>query len=266
MAKYVLGRKQRSTHEDWLDVLANIEQYVSKAEIDTLIERTAADIRKVIGSGDGVAFAWSGGKDSQAVRFVMESNGIATQCLLGMCNLEYPAFLQWATDNMPADLEIVNTGQDLNWLAAHPEMLFPQNATIAAKWFHMVQHTAQERYFKKYNLRMLIMGRRRLEGNYVGENGVYTTSKGITRFSPVRDWQHEDILALVYYYKLPLPPFYGWPRGFRVGSGAWPARQWCNGIQDGWREIAIIDRSIVEQAAPFIDSAYEFLCAASSGS
>ena len=47
----------------------------------------------------------------------------------------------------------------------------------------------------------------------------------------------------------PLPPFYRWPRGYRVGTHAWAARQWCETEAQGWAEVHTIDPEIVKLAA-----------------
>lgn len=255
----VLGRKQTSSHEEWLQVMGNIERIVPKRELDNLLDRSVEDVKKKT-KGKKTAFAWSGGKDSIALQGVMERAGIE-ECLMGMSNLEYPEFLQWVTDYMPDGLEIINTGQDLEWLARNQQMLFPQDSNTAAKWFKIIQHTAQAKYYEKHNLDMIILGRRKADGNYIGKgNNVYTNREGVTRYSPIADWTHEHILAyLHYYYPNPLPPFYSWPRGYRCGTHSWPARQWCKGIRDGWREIFSINPSIVQQASQYIPSAKTFL-------
>ena len=154
--KTVLGKKQTSSHTDWLRVFSNIEQYVLKQETDNLIDRLVEQVKPHI-YGKQVAYAWSGGKDSIALGFIMEQAGVH-DCLLGRCNLEYPAFLQWIENNHPAGLEVINTGQDLKWLAAHPEMLFPNDSSLAAKWFSIVQHRAQDIYVKKHKVDVLCLG------------------------------------------------------------------------------------------------------------
>jgi len=255
-----LGRKQTSSHEDWVQVMDNIERIVPKRELDNLLDRSVEDVKKKT-KGKKTAFAWSGGKDSIALEGVMKEAGVH-ECLMGMSNLEYPQFLRWVTDYMPDGLEVINTGQDLKWLAKHQDMLFPQDSTTAAKWFKMIQHKAQEKYFEKHQLEIIILGRRKADGNYIGKKGenLYTNRQGITRFSPIADWTHEHILAyLHYYYENPLPPFYSWPRGYRCGTHSWAARQWCNGIMDGWREVYTIDQDIVFEASKYISSAKTFL-------
>jgi 3'-phosphoadenosine 5'-phosphosulfate sulfotransferase (PAPS reductase)/FAD synthetase len=256
-----LGRKQTSTHEDWVEVMANIEKVVSKQEMDNLLDKAVEDVKKKT-KGKKTAFAWSGGKDSIALEGVMKLAGVE-ECLMGMSNLEYPAFLQWVTDYMPDGLEIIiNEKLDLPWLAKNQHMLFPPNSTVASKWFKAIQHNAQDKYFQKHKLDVVILGRRKADGNHVGGKGenIYTNGKGITRFSPISDWTHEHILAYVhYYYKNPLPPFYNWPRGYRCGTHSWAARQWTQGIMDGWREVYIIDKNIVHEASRYIPSAKQFL-------
>lgn len=255
----MLPRKQRSDQSDWLDVLKNIDSLISKNEIENLIDRTVERIKKDI-KGKRVAFGWSGGKDSLAIQYLCKEIGFQ-DCVFGMTNLEYPAFLQWATDYMPDELEVINNGFDIIWLSINPQMLFPQDAKTAAKWFRLVQHEAQSKYFKKHRLKMLILGRRLADGNFCGRNGVniYTNKKGVTRYSPIYDWTHEQVLRLITYYEIKLPPNYFWPRGFRVGTGPWAARQWTGSIYNGWQEIWEIDCKIVWQAAGCVPSARIFL-------
>lgn len=254
-----LGKKQTANNDQWAEVWARITRIVSKAEIDRLVDQTCEEIARTV-RGKTVAFGWSGGKDSQAIRGVCEMVGI-TPCLMAMSNLEYPAFLRWVTDQMPWDLSIINVGLDLPWLSKHPEMLFPQDSKTAAKWFKLIQHTAQEIYFKREKLDVLLVGRRKQDGNYMGRDGTgfYTNGKGITRYAPIRNWTHEQIMAFCVYYDYPLPPIYGWPNGWVVGTGAWAARQWTGSTENGWQEIWRIDKSLVIEAADYLPSARIFL-------
>lgn len=80
--------------------------------------------------------------------------------------------------------------------------------------------------------------------------------------SPLSDWSHEEVLACLFYEGWTLeklPPFYRWPRGFRCGTHAWPARQWCASVADGWREVYAIEPDRVREAAGVIASAKDFL-------
>ena len=150
--------------------------------------------------------------------------------------------------------------RQMDWLLKHQNMLFPQKSNVAAQWFHMVQHRGQARYYKAHDLDMLLLGRRRADGNYVGKgSNIYTDGKGVTRYSPLSDWSHEAILAFIHYHKVPVPPIYEWKNGYSCGTHPWPARQWTGSVENGWKEVFEIDRRIVIDAAKTIPSAREFL-------
>ncbi|MFG6378583.1 MAG: phosphoadenosine phosphosulfate reductase family protein [Lachnospiraceae bacterium] len=254
----VLGRKQRIKNSDWADAFEKIEQSVTKKELDCLVEKTIKDIKKKT-KGKKAAYAWSGGKDSLVLGEICQRAGI-TPCVLVICNLEYKAFIEWVDEHKPPELSIINTEQDIKWLAAHPHMLFPQDSKYASQWFQIVQHRGQAKYYKENELDMLLLGRRRADGNYVGRgDNIYINKQGITRYSPISDWTHEQVLAFIHYYNLELPPIYNWKNGYLCGTHPWPARQWTESIENAWIEIYEIDSSIVIEAAEYIQSAKDFL-------
>jgi len=203
--------------------------------------------------------AWSGGKDSLALAHVAQLAGV-TECVLSICRLEYPAFLQWVTDHMPPGLTVVDTGQDLRWLRGHPEMLFPQGKN-GPRWFTLVNHAGQARYYRDHRLGVLLLGRRLKDGNYCGpaSAGYEYTSKGVTRCSPLATWPHEAVLRLLDREKISLPPCYSWPRGWQVGTGAWPARQWTDSPDQGFEEVWQIDPDVIRAAAPELPAAAAWL-------
>lgn len=256
--KKILGKKQSIKNSDWINAMDHIEEYITKEELLLLTAITIDEIRKAI-VNKKVAYSWSGGKDSIVLGNLCEQAGIK-DCVLGICNLEYPAFLNWVENNKPNNLEIINTGQDLEWLIKHQDMIFPQDSKMAAKWFSIVQHTAQRIFYKQHDLDMIILGRRKADGNYVGRgSNVYEDRKGITRYSPLSNWSHECILAYIHYNNLPIPPIYNWHNGYKCGTHPWPARQWTKDIMQGWKEIYTIDSDIVYKSAKQIESARLFL-------
>ena len=254
----ILGRKQRIKNSEWLNAMENIESLVSKKDLESLVKKTVADIKRKT-KGKKAAFAWSAGKDSLVLGQICHMAGI-NACVLVVCNLEYPAFLKWVEANKPPELEIINTGQDLRWLSNHPHMLFPQDSKTAAQWFHIVQHRGQARYYKDHELDVLLIGRRRADGNYVGKGeNIYTNGQGVTRYSPLSEWSHEQVLAFIHYYNVALPPIYEWKNGYLCGTHPWAARQWTGSVENGWKEVYEIDRSVVKEAAEHIPSAKAFL-------
>ncbi len=254
----MLGRKQRISNEEWIRAMGTIEETMSRNDLDALVKKTVKEI-KATTKEKKAAVAWSGGKDSLVLAGICAMAGIE-DCVLVVSDLEYPVFTEWVEANKPKKLTIINTGQDLVWLAKHPQFLFPQNSNIAAQWFHIVQHRGQAKYCKDNVLDMLLLGRRRADGNYVGKGGnIYTDGKGITRYSPLADWSHEAVLAYIHYYEIPVPPIYGWKNGYLCGTHPWPARQWTGSEENGWHEVYDIDRSLVESAAEVIPGAKAFL-------
>ena len=253
-----LGRKQNIDNSAWLEAIASIEDTVSREELDELTAATVADI-KAATDGKRAAYAWSAGKDSIVLTKLCEAAGI-TDSMIGVCDLEYPAFAAWIEEHKPDGCEVINTHQDIDWLAKHPEMLFPKDSAAAGRWFSIVQHRAQRIYFKAHELDIIILGRRRADGNYVGrKSNIYTDGKGVTRFSPLAAWRHEDILAYIHYTRLLLPSIYGWKNGYLCGTHPWPARQWTGTEQNGWQEVYDIDPEIVISAAEKLPGARRFL-------
>ena len=252
-----LRRKQSAKNDEWIAVSRSIEDSVSRSDIEKLAKDTVKEI-KTFSKGKKVAYAWSGGKDSIVLAELCRQARV-TLSMCGICDLEYPAFEKWIRDHAPEGCVIINTKQDIKWLANHQGMLFPQNSQKAARWFSIVQHRAQQKFFEDNELDAIILGRRKADGNYVGANSVYTNRMGVTRYSPMADWKHEDVLAYIHYFKLELPPIYDWKNGYLCGTHPWPARQWTGSIENGWREIYDIDAGIVIKASEYIESAKAFL-------
>jgi len=253
-----LRKKQRVKNEEWIEALKKIENIISKEELNKKVEQTVKEIKETT-KEKNVSFAWSGGKDSLVLENICYMAGIKA-CVLVVSNLEYQAFLQWVDKHKPAELEIINTKQDLEWLKSHQQMLFPQKSNVAAQWFHIVQHRGQAKYFKEKKLDMLLLGRRRADGNYVGKgSNIYTDGKGVTRYSPLANWSHEEILAFIHYYNIEMPPIYDWHNGYLCGTHPWAARQWTGSVENGWKEVYEIEPEIVKEAAKVIESAKIFL-------
>ena len=255
-----LGIKQNENNDRFLWAYHNIEKVISKEKVDNRIDITVEQAKQVL-KNKKVGYAWSGGKDSVALDFIMKNCGVE-KCVMGLTyDLDYPEHLRFVTDFMPDGLELYDSGLTLTWLSNNIEMLFPQNSRIAGKWFKMIQHSAQDYFFYKEKLDIICLGRRKLDKNYVGTKGqnIYQNKKGITRYSPLAGWTHEEVLGLIRYYNLPHSPIYSWINGYIVGTGSWAARQWTGSIHKAWQEVYEIDPEILDFASTKIQSAKEFL-------
>lgn len=253
----MLGRKHTLTNGQWLEAVVNIKSIVSHNDIIELEKETIAHI-KTITKGKKSSYAWSGGKDSIVLATLCEKAKI-TDCVLGRCNLEFQSFMDWIEANKPAGLEIINTGLDMDWLIKNQNLIFPDAAGLT-KWCKAIHLKAQYQYFKARKLDILILGRRKADGNFVGRgNNIYTNGKGITNYSPMADWSHEMVLAYIAYNNLLLPPIYEWVNGYKRGTHAWPMRPGYASKEEGWRETYSIDPAIVQEAAKHFESAKLFL-------
>lgn len=252
----MIGRKQSAVNSLFVDYMKS-QDFIPLSDIDNLIDKAGSRLKGV----DRVGLAWSGGKDSVVVEHVLKSCGYELPSCLGITDqLEYPAFMRFVTEYMPDGLNVFNSGHGYDFLKSNPEMLFPQGSKQASIWFKNVQHSAQNRFCKKYGINNLVTGRRVSDGNYTGKNGVYTNSStSITRHSIIYDWRHEEVMSCIIHYNLPLAPCYKWRNGFVVGTGNWAARQWTGSIANGWRDIYEIDKNIVIEAAKHLKSASEYV-------
>ena len=178
-----IGRKQNARNEDFVWAWEHIESLVSRAEAEALVKKTVYAIWKVT-RGRRVGYAWSGGKDSIALQYVCERAGIY-RCVMGTSrSLELRMFMEWVERNKPEGLEIYDVNIGMRWLADHPDMLFPYRSDILVKWYKLLHHSAQRWFVTHNNLDMVLLGRRLMDGNFVGRGtNIYTDLNGITRYS-----------------------------------------------------------------------------------
>lgn len=254
--KTVLGRKQASNNDLWLDVAGHIEEYVTREELADAVATVSATIVERT-KGKRAAYAWSGGKDSLVLGDICEKIGVS-DCVFAHSDLEYPAFLEWCLAHKPNGCEVINVGLGLDWLAGHQAMLFPKSKELN-RWYQLVQRKAFTKYFFDHDLDLLLVGHRKADGNVVGKDNIISKSSGEVRYAPLADWSHEMVLAYIHYNNLSLPPIYGWKNGYRCGTHPWPSRMHMTSVEQGYREVYEIDASIVERAAEKLASARHFL-------
>jgi len=256
--RQILGKKQSTNNSVWAEAASQIEELVTLQELNEAVA-TVIDAVKKTTEGKRSAYAWSGGKDSLVLADICQGIGI-TDCVFAHTELEYPAFLAWCMENKPDGCEVINTGQDIEWLAKHPKMIFPGSSATTSRWYEIVQRTAIRKYFQSHNLDIIICGHRKADGNHVGKGtNVYTNGAGVTRYSPLADWPHELVLAYIHYHGIPMPPIYGWKDGYRCGTHPWPSRMGMASAEQGFREVYEIDSSIIVAAAEKLPSARHFL-------
>lgn len=254
--KRVLGRKHGSENSNWLYAAEHIEELVSREDVDAYaqwaVERIEAATRD-----KNAAYAWSGGKDSIVLADLCRQAGI-TRGFFAYCDLDYPEFIDWVRSHKPDGVEMLHTGYDLDWLAEHQELIFARGA-IGQRWHQISQKGPFTKMFFDNQLDVLLVGHRTIDGNVCGSDGFIRKRTGEVRYAPIHDWPHELLLGYIHYHKLELPPIYEWRDGYIQGTHAWPERDFCDTLEQGWREVYEIDPSIVIGAAKKIQSAADFL-------
>lgn len=212
-----------------------------------------------LGKRPGVC--WSGGKDSLALAIVTERAGLH-RGVLGSTNVDFPAMRAWLTARRPPGItELCQTNLDLHYLAANPQMLFPSDHKLIYRWAVVGHQRSQNQWARAEHADLLIFGRRRADGNFVGRGADHFTRKdGVTIWSPIADWTHEQVLnVLAVHDGIQLPPIYEWSRAFEWTTPRWPNRTPPDDLHSAWNEIWNIDADIVREAAPILESAQQFM-------
>lgn len=254
--KRVIGSKHSTTNQQWFDAIANIESLVTPEEVEAYAERATERIRMAI-RGKHAAIAYSGGKDSIVLADLCAAVGLH-EGYFAYCDLDYPAFVRWVEANRPVGVKMMHTGYGLDLLVEHPELIFARGA-VGQRWHQISQRRPFTSMYFDNNLEILLVGHRTIDGNVCGHDFTIRKNTGETRYAPIADWPHEILLGYIHYRGLALPPIYGWRDGFIQGTHAWPERDFCDALEQGYREVYEIDPSIVIGAAKKLPSAAAFL-------
>lgn len=251
-----LKRKQGSDNANWVDVWNHIEDYVTRDELDRAVATAIQTIRDAT-AGKRAVYGWSAGKDSLVLSDLCHAAGVK-RCILTRTNVEYPAFERWMMGHLPDGCVVNNLGYDLDWLAQHPDMIFP-DARHDQHWHHIQQIRGYREAYSRLRPDLIITGHRIADGNVCGKDHFIRKNSGEVRFAPLADWPHELILAYLHYHDVELPPIYGWKDGWVNGTHTWPERGGKVNRMITWGEVFDIDRTIVTRAAVKLDGARMFL-------
>lgn len=252
----MLGRKQNITNEQFRECAKNAHKYITREQLNQKIEQTIKRISDFCASKNA-AYAWSGGKDSLVLSELCQKAGIE-QGVFCMCSLDYQCFIDWTDKYKPEGIFVYDSGYDLEWLAKNQQYLFPQGDYLF-RWYQMYRWTPEKKYYKNNNLDILCFGRRNIEGNRTGKNGIATNKNGDVSFSPLYDWSHEEIFAYITYYNVTMPPVYDWEDGYVQGTHPWNEIHFGKDVNDYWRKIYNIEPEIVIDASQYFDSAKQYL-------
>lgn len=233
-------RKQIATNADFQRLWD--EAQMRAPDLEQLVVDTVRQWRSDL-VGQRVGLAWSeGGKDGMVLGHLAVQVGLPFQGMLGLCQpeLEFPEVERWLADHHPDWLTVIRSKQDLDWLAAKPERLFPDHH-FSGSWSQDRQWKPQRAFYRAQELDVMVIGRRRADGNCMTRAGK------MKKYLPLEFWSHAHVFAYVQTRGIELGPFYGWPNGFVVGTGPWGKRLAASRL-DGFRTVASIDPTILDLA------------------
>ena len=209
---------------------------MSFAECEQRCNALAEDVANTV-RGRKAVWGWSGGKDSVVLAHILKLAGVEFPGVCVLTQLEYPAVDWFCTRRKPSGVEVMRTGHDIRWLIENKHMLFPQDAATKSRWYSMVQQAGLDRFAKRHQADMIIMGRRRADGNVVPHK-VYGVTNGPDRYNPLLDTSHEFIWACIRHFGLPEYPQYSRIKWALVdGTGPWPQER-------SWVQVAETDPGV----------------------
>lgn len=264
--KNVLKAKHFNTQEEWLEVWNNYEKYRSREEIEETIAASVAEA-KLVCSGKNAAYAWSGGKDSIALQIVCEEAGINK----GFCaynQLFFSDSIDFFFRNRPDGIEMIDTGEDYDWLAQHPSFMFPPSTTN--NWSERTHLRCQADYSRRHGIDIMLMGKRSQDGNWVPKKSlVVTGANGVPIYCPIRNWTHEDVICAIRYRGKNLSDFYFREGGgFHYGDTKFALMSPMKGetVLDAWNRIYKLEpEKVYRSANAGIPTALQYLRARKSG-
>lgn len=233
--------------------------------IEKIQRETLEIIKKVASKYKNVVLGWSAGKDSIVACDLMEKSKIVFKPVLWQTIFQFPQTQEWIKENAPKGLETVLIPKP-TWeeLERNSSMLFPLTKADDTRWMSY-KWKAQNDFLSKAKCDLFVTGRRTREHNRCGRKDDCWLVRGSKwdTFSPIAEWTTHEILSYMRLNDLPLPWQYYTPYGFNMGSGAWAERMRYGTVKgtadERWKEIWMIDKSIVENAALHLSSARNFL-------
>lgn len=203
--------RKTMSNDDFMYLWSHATQMISRDRMKARLDEAIGRILKHC-SGK-IAYGWSGGKDSVALQIVMELAGIGEPFYVQVKREMMKASIyDWMLAHQPQGCTLVEA-EIIDWPIFHryPIMLFPSSQKGFEMWNKLYQWDYQRRFLKSNQYDWVCYGRRTLDINSCGKEGV---AKGNT-LNPLYDWTHEETFALIQYHDRQIEPHYFYPNGFK---------------------------------------------------
>jgi hypothetical protein len=166
------------------------------------------------------------------------------QQVLCQPELEFYCLENFYDRTRPGGVEVWRTRQGIDWILKNPVRLFPETSAITATWYSP-KWALHKKFAVSTRSKIFIVGRRLIDGNMVGKDGVQVSKSGLVTLNPIFDWDHEMVFAYLYYRDLEPPPYFNWPLGFKYGNEPWGNRRWSDNIECNWNIVTEIQPDLV---------------------
>lgn len=216
---------EQKTNEYYLKYWSEGYKKYPKAKLLKKIEDAKRRILQVIEKYKNPVLGFSLGKDSIVLRHLFtEVMGLKIKEVTWVNeSYEFPEVTKWHYEHCSENSERVDVKfPSFEDLDKDEDMLFPKSSKEQNRWFS-AKWSSQRSYLKSNNHDLFITGRRLSERNRCGKENENFVVKGngYDTFSPIADWDTEDIICYLKVNNLELPPNYFYKDGFVQGSGSW---------------------------------------------
>lgn len=238
----IINRKKRNLTSEQLEHIHKIStKLYSKSDIKNLEQDCLRKISERIGTLK-TAYGYSSGKESIVILHLCKQLGIPGVIINSADpRMHYPVMRSWVKR------EIKKHGVHqhprpitLEWLGQHPNQVFSRSSSDSQKWFARTHQTGLREYYKQNNLDLIILGRRKQDGNVMGRGSQsegYTDQKNFTYYFPLASWTHAQVFAYLDHNNLKLPPRYSWTNGYLNESFYWASLKHKGPIAESWRHV-----------------------------
>lgn len=256
--QHKIASKYHATPEEHELLFRNIKNVVPLPHIIGRIHKLAKEINEAI-DGKRAGLLWSGGKDSQVVRWFTEKLDVHFGMLVRAHPLlEFNSVGVWLDENTPKYIDVVQSPLTLQYVLDHNLPLHSWPSDLDRRVWEEPKWKLQREWTRDNNIEILLTGRRNMDGNYCGKNGRYMSKYGYEMYHPIYDWDTEELYAMIQYFDILLPPCYYWPRGFTLTLSTW-LDTGCENETEMCELIFENDPSTLYKIAPFIPKVQEFL-------
>jgi 3'-phosphoadenosine 5'-phosphosulfate sulfotransferase (PAPS reductase)/FAD synthetase len=215
----------------------------------TVIDKGLEVIRACLREAPGpLAVAYSGGKDSLAVVFLLVEAGIP----FTLFNENSFYFARQSADikrtvkknGWPAHFYV---SFDDDWLRRHPEYIFTNDSTLKAQTYEARSSLVRKYAVETVGATSILWGRRNQENTVIAS--TRRDKAGLLHGFPIREWRTEDIWDYLD-ARMPRPWIYSTPFGYLKGNAPFYSlnrRYMAGSVAECWRLCTALDPTITEE-------------------